>query len=280
MRHLLLLRRLTQMAIIVLFCVLPWLNAAGFYYLSGSLFAFDFLGLPFADPASAMQAVAGAVRSGIFVGPLLWLGALLALAAAFLLGRIFCGWLCPYGFFSEMVFALRQKLSPAKKDKWSAKIAWLSRVIIFLAGLVAVFFWGYPFIGLISMPGELSLLPLDLWASASLSAILLVCTLPLLALALEFAFGKRLWCRYVCPQSVLLGASAGLLPEKCPGLRVDYDVHKCTCGKESPCRAACSLALNPRKKNGPERRDCMMCGDCLRVCASYGQALSWRGKKS
>lgn len=276
---LILLRRLTQMTVIVLFCILPWLNAAGFYHLSGSLFAFDFFGLPFADPASALQAAAGALSSGMFVGSMLCFGTLLALFVALVLGRIFCGWLCPYGFFSEMVLALRRKLLPAKQDKWSAKIAWLSRIIILLAGLVLVFFWGYPLISLLSMPGELSLLPLDLWAGAALSAIILACALPLLALVLEFVFGKRLWCRYVCPQSALLGAAAGLLPKKAPGLRIVYDAHKCTCGKESPCRQACGMGLNPRKKNGPERRDCMMCGDCVSVCASYGQALGWRGKK-
>ena len=48
----------------------------------------------------------------------------------------------------------------------------------------------------------------------------------------------------------------------------------CTCKGETPCRAACSLALNPRRAAGPPRRDCVMCGDCLKACAARGAEMS------
>ena len=34
-------------------------------------------------------------------------GAVLSLGLALLLGRVFCSWICPYGFFSELAYRLR-----------------------------------------------------------------------------------------------------------------------------------------------------------------------------
>ena len=58
------LRRLAQVAVFAGFCVLPWLTAKGLGA-SGSLFALDLWGLPFADPAAAFQvAVCGGSSGG------------------------------------------------------------------------------------------------------------------------------------------------------------------------------------------------------------------------
>ena len=73
------------------------------------------------------------------------------------------------------------------------------------------------------------------------------------------------------------GAAAQCLPAKAPGLRIGWQAANCTCKGKAPCQQACSLELNPRRKGGPERRDCTHCGDCVNTCASYGKALEWRG---
>ena len=54
MIRLLRLRRLVQVAVLLLLAALPWLNRDGFTGMKGSLFAFDFFGLPFADPLGAV----------------------------------------------------------------------------------------------------------------------------------------------------------------------------------------------------------------------------------
>ncbi|MFR8276397.1 MAG: 4Fe-4S binding protein [Desulfovibrio fairfieldensis] len=127
------------------------------------------------------------------------------------------------------------------------------------------------------MPGELSLVPLLLGRKRRAAGLILLSALalPVAALALEALGGRRFWCRYVCPQSVLLGLAARCLSQGAPGLRVIWRASACTCKGETPCRAACSLALNPRRAAGPPRRDCVMCGDCLKACAARGGALRW-----
>lgn len=93
MIRLLRLRRLVQVAVLLLLAALPWLNRDGFTGMKGSLFAFDFFGLPFADPLGAVQIG----LSGIIPGWRLIAGALVVLAVALCLGRIFCSWLCLSG---------------------------------------------------------------------------------------------------------------------------------------------------------------------------------------
>lgn len=269
-----LLRRLAQLGVFAGFCALPWLTAKGFGA-GGSLFALDLWGLPFADPAAALQT---AICGGPELNALL-VGALLALLLALLLGRVFCSWICPYGLLSELERSLRSLLrrrETAAASRQALRWSFLGKAVLLALCILCMALWGFPLLGLISLPGELSLLPLLHWQGATLWALFGAALVPILALAAELWTGKRLWCRFVCPQSVMLGAAAHLLPQKAPGLRIAWQPNSCSCKKESPCAAACPLALNPRHIKGPSRRDCTLCGDCLKACAKHGGALGLR----
>lgn len=284
------LRRSCQSGIFLLFAALPWLNAAGLHLMTGSLFALDFFGIPFADPASAVQAMVLGVAAGISPGWRLVAGGGLALLLALLLGRVFCGWLCPYGLLSELAHRLSRGSRGSAARTGRERQFFASKAGIFILALVVCAVSGYSLLTLLSMPGELSLVPMRLWqgltamrvaeqpvASGSLLAVTgLGLLVPAVALLAEILFGKRVWCRYICPQSVMLGLAAWLLPKNWPGLRVGWNPASCTCKGEVPCRAACSLGCEPRHKAGPSRRDCIMCGDCVKACSRRGGALHWQ----
>ena len=136
---------------------------------------------------------------------------------------------------------------------------------------------GYHTVALFEALGRGDVKCMLVWQGGDFWLLLGTVAVPLAALALELVAGKRLWCRFVCPQSVLLGAAAKCLPVKAPGLRIGWQAANCTCKGKAPCQQTCSLELNPRRKGGPERRDCTHCGDCVNTCASYGKALEWRG---
>ena len=262
-------RRAVQLLVVVGLCQLPWLNAAGWRGVIGSFFALDFLGIPFADPVGATQvAVMGFLPAGRLLA-----GALLSLVVALLLGRVFCSWVCPYGFFSELAHWLRGRQGGAHVKE---RRAFASKALLLVAGFAVALVAGFPALGIVSLPGELSLLPMLVWQGGDFWLLLGAVAVPLAALILELAVGKRLWCRFVCPQSVLLGAAAQCLPAKVSGLRIGWQAANCTCKGKAPCQQACSLELNPRRKGGPERRDCTHCGDCVNTCASYGKALEWK----
>lgn len=274
------LRRCAQLLTVLLFCILPWLNAGDAHrhaLAKGSLFALDLGGLPFADPAAALQvAVSGYPPTARVV-----LGALLSLALALSLGRVFCSWICPYGLFSELIYAARHgrgKQSKAACNRPRAKpgAAFACKAALLVVALSSAAVLAYPLPSLLSMPGELSLWPLLVRQGAGLLFLLSALAVPLAALLLEAFSGKRLWCRFVCPQSVLLGLAARCLPAKAWGLRIARHAPRCACKGEAPCKQACSLALNPRQAAGPPRRDCVICGDCLKACATRGRALRWQ----
>ncbi len=268
-------RHVAQCLVVLLFCYLPLLNGREDLWLSGSLFAFDFGGIPFADPVAAAQGVLGGLVCGIMPGARLLVGGLLALCVALFLGRVFCSWLCPYGLFSEIVAGVRS--TPDGKPNRLQKRAFAIRVLLFLHALGFVVAANTPLLSLIAMPGQLSLIPQAVleWTGHPeyAAALLSLASLPVVALLLELLTGKRLWCRYICPQSVLLGLAARCLPRAIPGLRLKWQAGKCSCKGASPCQSACHLGCNPRKI---ERRDCTHCGDCAKVCASHGGALGLR----
>jgi ferredoxin-type protein NapH len=260
------LRRPAQAGTVLFFLLLPWLNATGRTKIYGSLFALDIYGLPLADPLSAAQNL---LLEGP-AAPSLCAGAGIVLAAAFLLGKFFCGWICPYGLLSELAHKLRPRREKARRPPPSAPRLRHVRAAVVALGLVVSALWGLPFLQRLSMPGELSLAPLH--APEGAGALLAALSIPAGALLLEALSGKRLWCRFICPQAFLLGLAA-----RCnrAGFGVRRTASRCVCsGNERPCSRACSLRLEPCRAGGPPRGECAQCGDCVLVCAEYGGALA------
>lgn len=263
MNRLFRLRRSVQAAVLLLFAALPWLNRSGFTGMKGSLFAFDFFGLPFADPLGAVQVL----LSGIVPGWRLVGGAVLALTLALCLGRIFCSWLCPFGLLSELVHKFRR--NDGRKPG-----GFRSRAAVAAVGLILAPLLGIPLLNQLSLPGGLSLGLLT--AAAPLSdktvhalpqqvVFFALPFLPVLAVLIaEAVTGKRLWCRRVCPQSVLLSLMARL--PFAPRLQRRLDRCACKPGAQA-CRAACPLGLDPRNPRSASPLECTNCGACVLACS-------------
>lgn len=266
MMRLLRVRRLVQIAALALLAATPWLNRGGFTGMKGSLFAFDFFGWPFADPLGPIQML----FSGMAPGWRLVAGGGVALLLALCLGRVFCSWLCPFGLLSEAAQALRPKAAPPKPGKYGFR----SRAAVMLAGLALAAILGFPLLNQLSLPGGFSLglltaaAPLSDKTDLSAEARLLFFALPflpvLLVLAAEIVTGKRLWCRWVCPQSVLLSLMARL--PLAP--RLQRSLSRCTCKNGAhACRAACPLGLDPRNPRSASPLECTNCGACVLACS-------------
>jgi ferredoxin-type protein NapH len=263
-------RRVIQWAVALLFLAVPLLNLTGRHFLSGNLLSFSFGPLTLADPLAVLQAYA-ATLSGTTA---MFLAFGISLLCAFLLGSVFCSWLCPYGLFSEIAHSLGWRVGGLRRIRQgtgSAKAALIPFVLkagIVCAGLALVaLYCPVPLLNQLSMPG---------WYTRALQKaiqyreFLWGAVLPATALLVEIWTGKRWWCRYVCPQSVLISLAGLLLPAR---LRIGFIPRACACGKERPCLQACSLGLNPRKTNAAQRLQCTNCGDCVDACRRRGGAL-------
>lgn len=92
-------------------------------------------------------------------------------------------------------------------------------------------------------------------------------------LGIEFIFCKRLWCQWICPQSVLVALAGQCNPF---GLKILFSRKNCISNKASPpCQKACSFDLDPRNLNFMNQVQCTNCGDCIDACSKTGKALDF-----
>jgi len=262
-------RRLCQLLVIVMFIVIPILNKNRYSLLYGNLLSFHFWVIPLADPLAVLQLV----LKNISITFDSFIGAFISLFVAFGLGTVFCSWICPFGFLSELFVSFSKKVLPGKyKGLGITAAGFKSKLIIFFAGIVFfLLFSTTPVLNQLSLPAWYTRFFQYLFGqgyfSLSIIAILLI-------LLFEFIAQKRLWCRYICPQSVLPALVKRLNKKR---LVVVFDAEKCLCGGgRDHCALACSLSLNPKTVWDLKEMECTNCGDCIVACKKVGKALSFQ----
>ncbi len=185
------------------------------------------------------------------------------------LGRLVCGWLCPFGWFQDLLYRVpSRKLHPEKNKRRQALLLKGKHVFLFVfvlaIPLIGRWVAGYgvtAFCSYICPSGTLMAgWPLTLtnpglrslvgwlfgWKSTLLVSVLLAAV-----------FIYRPFCRYVCP----LGACYGYF-NRISLYRVTVDPDKCTrCGI---CTRQCPMSVPvPYDANTAE---CIRCGECEAVC--------------
>lgn len=261
-------RRCIQLGTAVFFAAAPVLNDAGFKFIWGNFLNVHAGPLTFSDPLAVLQVMV----NNLYFPAKLMAGAGLILGIALILGPVFCSWVCPYGFFSELVWKASNKIFKRKKrSSGSRKGALLLKFGITAAGLASGWLvFKSPVLNYMSMPfqyaNSFQYLLMQKYLHAGVWFILTV-------LSMEFIFRRRIWCRWICPQSVLIAAAGSL---NRIGLRIVYDTTSCSCvDYPVPCRQSCSLGLDPRRLVSENRYQCTNCGDCIDECHSHGNALKY-----
>lgn len=199
----------------------------------------------------------------------------LLLLFGLLLGRVICGFLCPFGLIQELIYKLPTK--KLKKNRLTRRLSWLKY------GILAVFAIGIPAwfaLRRVPLPGFCKFIcpagtlegavllllhpandalraltgPLFAWKLSVLAGILCACV-----------FLYRAFCRFLCP----LGALYSLM-SRLALLGVRVDPARCTdCGA---CVRVCKLDIR-----AVGDRECVHCGDCIGVCPTG--AISFRAGK-
>ena len=213
-----------------------------------------------ACPIGAFQAVVGSSKfsfSYYITGILILLGVLL--------GRFICGFLCPFGWFQELLHKIpsrklsTRKLKPLRYLKYAILL-----VMVFLlpAVLVNDVGMGDPFFCKYLCPqGVLEgAIPLSLANSGIRAALGSLFTwklgILLVVIVLSVLF-YRPFCKWICP----LGAFYALL-NKVSLVQMKVEQSKCiSCGK---CAKACKMDVDVTKS--PNHTECIRCGMCVRAC--------------
>ncbi len=183
------------------------------------------------------------------------------------LGRLVCGWLCPFGLLQDFIYKIPfvKKLKKLPGDKWLRflKFGILVGFVIILPSLVVdIVGQGKPwFCEYICPSGTLMAgIPLVSTNPALQDAVggLFAWKITLLAaLAFLSVIVYRPFCRYVCP----LGAVYGLF-NKVAFYRLEVDGGRCVnCGA---CQKACPMDIPVYKT--PNSIECIRCGACKKAC--------------
>ena len=216
-------------------------------------------GAAFSCPIGALQTVGGAGGKFSFYAA----GATILIGL--LLGRAVCGFLCPFGFFQELLNKIPSPKIFLPKKLLRVKFFLLIFFVLILP--VASEFGSPTFCQYICPAGTLEAgLPL-VAAHEDFRGVL--GNLFALKISVLFAViffcvvAHRFFCRVLCP----LGAIYGLL-NKFSFYQLNFAEEKCVaCGR---CKKNCPLDLDPTKDFSSA--ECVRCGRCKKICPT--KALS------
>ena len=221
-----------------------------------------------ACPIGSFQAVVGSSKfsfSYYITGFLILLGVLL--------GRFICGFLCPFGWFQELLHKIPTKKLSTKRLKplTYIKYAVLLFAVVLLPMLVTNDVgMGEPFFCKYLCPqgvleGAIPLAAVNSGIRAALGALFSWKLCILITVVVLSVIFYRPFCKWLCP----LGAFYALL-NKVSLFGMKVDKHKCvSCGK---CAKACKMDVDVTKT--PDHTECSRCGMGIRACPT--KAVSFR----
>ena len=221
-----------------------------------------------ACPIGSFQAVAGSSKfrfSYYIAGFLILFGVLL--------GRFICGFLCPFGWFQDLLHKIPcKKLSTEKlKPLTYLKYAVLLFAVVLLPALIVNDVgMGDPFFCKYICPqgvleGAIPLAAVNEGIRSALGSLFTWKLAVLIAIIFLSILFYRPFCKWLCP----LGAFYALM-NKVSLFGIKVDEHKCvSCGK---CAGACKMDVDITKT--PDHAECIRCGKCISVCPT--EAVSFR----
>ena len=226
--------RLLQFIVAACVFIIPFIKTSN----GNSLFRFD---IPTLHLYAFNQTVDFASFFSAFIAILLLV--FLFIFTTQLLGRVWCGWLCPQSFFSIRIESYSKKI----KNKTMRRIA--AVLLAFLFALVLTLNWMMYFVS-----------PYDFISSLKSSSTMVTIGVVLfLFIFIDFSIVRFKWCKYVCPYSkfqVVMTDDDTLYVGMIPGKEKEcIDCHACI--------RVCPTHIDPRKN--PDA-DCIYCETCVTAC--------------
>jgi len=173
------------------------------------------------------------------------------------MGRWFCGWLCAFGAYNDLIYFISKKIFKGKfrvNEKVDSILKYVKYVVLIFIIIVS---W--------TMGSTIleSASPWDAFGQISnvstIFSSLLIGLILLVLITIGAAFIERFFCRYLCP----LGAVFSIISRI--GL-TKINKPKDDCGKCRACTVNCSMGLKLYKVNGARGGDCINCLKCTEVC--------------
>ena len=204
----------------------------------------------------------------ILVAKLIYLpliiGMVMPVLLALFMGRVFCSWICPISFLSEVSDWLRMKVTGSRsiKDRWTIfrRMLWFS-----LIGEVTItMILGAPLFVFLSPPGLVGreIMMAVFFRTMAIEGVVVVGVLAMNLVT------RRFFCRYLCPLGALLAFMGSVRRLKVTVVRPQ----QCTgCGL---CERACLMGISPQKGESVGIY-CWNCGECIDSCPQNVLNYRW-----
>jgi len=181
----------------------------------------------------------------------LWLGTYFVnFFENYLLGRLLCGWLCPWGLLNRLGMLINHRLRRAKRRRLILRLANLGFAV---TATLVVLNWGIDLKTLLS-PQH----PYFGHVWAVFAALGLIGFVILQRMGFKF-------CENICP----FGMYLTVVTQK-NSLRVSFDAGR-ACVDCGLCTQVCPMDLSPREMDFKDSMNggfgqCILCGDCIDIC--------------
>ncbi|HDI74493.1 MAG: hypothetical protein DRJ52_00165 [Thermoprotei archaeon] len=240
-------------------------------------------------PSSTVVCAMGALQRMLARGqvPLLVIGSLLVIGA--ILGRAFCGWICPFGLIQEFLWRIA-----GKKNKIPIEVSFLQDAVLLVVLLTTVLyglstagmiflklptygniidetFYEGPFCSfcpsatlLIILPSRIleavytGVVTLTPWAILRIAIVAIILFLSLIT--------PRPFCRWICPLGVLMGYF-----NKVSVLTIKRNSEICVNCRL--CEIECPMNIDITSYDKLTTKRCIKCMSCVNVCAKKALRL-------
>ena len=208
-------------------------------------------------------------HSPVFLNNLYWYSlVVIAIGLTIIAGRFYCGWLCPFGAITEVLYRLvpiEWKIT-GEVDRYLKVVKYVNLGILLLIGILladnilAVYLAGIiePFATFFNLHGDL------------------ISWIWLISILVFSAFVSRFYCRYFCP----LGAFFALLSGLCAFLRlrrirVNLPEDNCKGCRLAQKQCRMNAISYDERLNNPsiDGKECFMCNTCAAICPVESKTL-------
>lgn len=229
-------RWVVQALIVISFVLVPWLRWLKLDFTNDQYWLFGYE----VSMVIALQAVV-----------ILWLGTyFINFFENYLIGRLLCGWICPWGLLNRLGMMINHYL---RRHRRRSLLLASANLIFALTATLVVLNWvidlrtllqaSHPYFGWV-------------WASLLL--------LTLLGFVILHKMGFK-FCETICP----FGMYLTVVTQK-NSLRIIFDTNR-ACVDCGLCTQVCPMDLSPREMDFKDSFNggfgqCILCGDCIDVC--------------
>ena len=218
--------------------------------IKGTTWSGNLFGLQLSDPLALLSQMSASLS-------VYWpfvLTALIPIAVTVVLGRVFCGWICPATFIYELNDTLASWLRSAGVPLGDKEFDKRGKYLVLAAGLVLSMLLGSITIAAIYPP---AIIGRELYYAIAQGGFGVGAVFFILTILFDLLVARRGFCRYICPGGALYS-----LLGRYRLLRIQRIVSECNDCKK--CNVVCEFGLDPLRDDFGQ--ECNNCTACIAVC--------------